>query len=58
MTSAIINKILHQPIAMLKQSEDDSSGDAYVDAVRALFDLAAPDPDEAAEQNNPEDDES
>ena len=58
MTSAIINKILHQPIAMLKQSEDESEGDAYVDAVRALFDLTPPDPDEAAENINPEDDES
>ncbi len=58
MTSAIINKILHQPIAILKQAEDESTGDAYVDAVRALFDLAPPDPDAAAENFNPEDDES
>ncbi|PLX98220.1 MAG: glutamyl-tRNA reductase [Desulfuromonas sp.] len=58
MTSAIINKLLHQPISMLKQSEDDSSGDAYVDAVRALFDLAPPDSDEAAENDELEDNQS
>jgi len=46
MTSAIINKALHQPVALLKQCQSDSgSCDAYVDAVRMLFDLAPPDPD-------------
>jgi len=46
MTSAIINKALHQPVALLKQCQADSgSCDAYVDAVRALFNLAPPDPD-------------
>ncbi len=45
MTAAIVNKILHRPISMLKQSGDQAAGDAYVDAVRALFDLAPPEPD-------------
>jgi glutamyl-tRNA reductase len=42
MTGAIINKILHQPTAILKRTQNDSSGEDYVDAVRALFDLPAP----------------
>ena len=58
MTSAIINKLLHQPISILKQTEDEAAGDAYVDSVRALFDLAPPDPDESSGKNNSEEDES
>ena len=42
MTNALINKLLHQPIALLKRSQDGSGGGDYVDAVRALFDLPAP----------------
>ncbi len=42
MTGALINKILHQPIAVLKKNQDDRGGDDYVDALRALFDLPAP----------------
>ncbi len=42
MASAIINKILHQPTTLLKRTQDDISGEDYVDAVRALFDLPAP----------------
>jgi len=42
MTNAIINKILHQPTAVLKRTQNDTSGEDYVDAVRALFDLPAP----------------
>ena len=42
MSSAIINKILHQPTSILKRTQNDSSGEDYVDAVRALFDLPAP----------------
>ncbi len=42
LTSAIINKVLHEPTAVLKQSQNDSSGDSYVDAVRALFALEPP----------------
>ena len=46
MASAIINKILHQPTTALKQSQNDASGNDYVDAVRALFDLPAPSDDD------------
>ena len=42
MSSAIINKILHQPTSILKRTQNDSSGEDYVDAVRVLFDLPAP----------------
>jgi glutamyl-tRNA reductase len=40
MTSAIINKALHHPVTLLKQCNDETACDAYVDAVRTLFDLA------------------
>ena len=42
LTSAIINKLLHSPIAVLKRSQNDAAGDTYVDAVRTLFELPAP----------------
>ncbi len=42
MAGAIINKILHKPTAILKNSQNDMSGEDYVDAVRTLFDLPAP----------------
>ena len=42
MAGAIINKVLHQPTAVLKRTQNDTSGEDYVDAVRALFDLPAP----------------
>jgi len=45
MTSAIVNKALHHPVTLLKQCNDESSCDAYVDAVRTLFDLAPPEPE-------------
>jgi glutamyl-tRNA reductase len=42
MANAILNKILHRPIAVLKRSQSETSGEDYVDAVRELFDLPAP----------------
>jgi glutamyl-tRNA reductase len=39
LTSAIVNKVLHQPITILKQSQNGMVGENYVDAVRVLFDL-------------------
>jgi glutamyl-tRNA reductase len=42
MANAIVNKILHRPIAVLKRTQHDTSGEDYVDAVRELFDLPAP----------------
>ncbi len=46
MAGAIINKILHKPTAALKNSQNDTSGEDYVDAVRTLFDLPAPSDDD------------
>jgi glutamyl-tRNA reductase len=46
MTSAIINKVLHQPTTVLKQAQDNSSSSEYVDAVRSLFALEPPPSDE------------
>jgi glutamyl-tRNA reductase len=46
MAGAIINKILHKPTAILKNSQNDTSGEDYVDAVRTLFDLPAPSDDD------------
>jgi len=42
MATAMINKILHPPTSLLKQTQEDTSGEDYVDAVRRLFDLPAP----------------
>jgi glutamyl-tRNA reductase len=47
MANAIVNKLLHRPTALLKQAQNDTSGEDYVDAVRTLFDLPAPTVDEA-----------
>ncbi len=52
MTSAIINKALHHPFTLLKQCSDESSCDAYVDAVRTLFDLAPPEPEAEADDSH------
>jgi glutamyl-tRNA reductase len=42
MAGAIINKVLHPPTTVLKRTQNDTSGEDYVDAVRTLFDLPAP----------------
>ncbi len=39
MTSAIINKILHDPIHRLKQREEETMVHLYLDAIRTLFRL-------------------
>jgi glutamyl-tRNA reductase len=39
LTSAIVNKILHDPITALKGSDENASGPILVDAVRKLFRL-------------------
>ena len=45
LTAAIINKVLHQPMTLLKTIPERPSGDSYVDAVRVLFDLDLPAPE-------------
>ena len=44
LTAAIINKLLHTPITLLKQAQNDGSDDS-VDAVRTLFNLEPPKPE-------------
>jgi glutamyl-tRNA reductase len=39
LTSAIVNKLLHQPVVRLKERSADHDGRDYAPAVRALFDL-------------------
>lgn len=39
MTSAIINKILHDPISRLKQRDEEAMSNLYLDALRTLFRL-------------------
>ena len=39
MTSAIVNKILHQPTHILKQASNAENGNLYLDAIRTLFAL-------------------
>ena len=39
LTSAIINKILHTPITLLKQTHEEAMADLYLDALNALFGL-------------------
>jgi glutamyl-tRNA reductase len=39
LTNAIMNKLLHPPTTLIKQSGQGGRTDLYVDAVRALYDL-------------------
>ena len=39
LTSAIINKILHTPVTLLKQTHEEAIADLYLDALNALFGL-------------------
>jgi glutamyl-tRNA reductase len=39
LTSAIINKILHTPITLLKRTNEEAIADLYLDALHVLFGL-------------------
>ena len=39
LTSAFMNKLLHQPTTVLKKAGQGNRTDLYLDALRALFDL-------------------
>jgi glutamyl-tRNA reductase len=39
LTGSIINKLLHAPLAVLKQEADSSEGSMYLEAIRRLFNL-------------------
>ena len=40
LTSAIINKILHDPVTLLKKAKEDATADLYLDALQNLFQLS------------------
>jgi len=55
LTSAIINKILHTPSTLLKQSNEEATADLYLDTLRTLFQLPEASPesfDETKEKEN------
>lgn len=55
LTSAIINKILHTPSTLLKQSDEEATADFYLDTLRTLFQLPEASPesfDETKEKEN------
>ncbi len=51
MTSAIVNKILHDPLVRLKQKDEEALSEVYIDALRTLFQL----PDTVSEEQEKED---
>ena len=53
LTSGIVNKILHHPLASLKKAEEDGLADSYLDALQGLFQLTVPTP--GSPQNSAED---
>jgi glutamyl-tRNA reductase len=55
LTSAIVNKILHTPSTLLKQSNEEAMADFYLDTLRTLFQLPEASPesfDETKEKEN------
>jgi glutamyl-tRNA reductase len=50
LTSAIVNKILHEPLTLLKKTNEESTGDLYLDAIQALFQLSETHPEELEEE--------
>jgi glutamyl-tRNA reductase len=55
LTCAIINKILHEPVTLLKQSSQNGASDLYLDALQNLFKLSESPVDETAEEQSPQD---
>jgi len=50
LTSAIVNKILHTPLTLLKQTDEEAMADLFVDALRTLFQLPEKSVEEADEE--------
>jgi len=44
LSSAIINKVLHDPLAFLKRMKEESSAYFYIDALQTLFQLSVEPP--------------
>jgi glutamyl-tRNA reductase len=58
LTSAIINKILHTPSTLLKQSDEEAMADFYLDTLRALFQLPEASPGNFDETEEKEDEDA
>jgi len=54
LTSAIVNKILHDPLTRLKQKDEEAMSEVYLDALKTLFQL----PDLTAEERMEEDEDA
>jgi glutamyl-tRNA reductase len=55
LTSAIINKILHTPSTLLKQSNEEAMAGLYLDTLRTLFQLPEPSSDISDDEKAQED---
>jgi glutamyl-tRNA reductase len=53
LTSAIVNKILHGPLTLLKRTNGDMTTDLFLDALQTLFGLEATEFEEAQEKEEP-----
>jgi len=51
LTSAIINKILHDPLSLLKRMKEDSTASVYLDALQNLFQLTIPPAETSSEKS-------
>jgi glutamyl-tRNA reductase len=57
LTSAIINKILHEPLTLLKQGQENGAAELYLDTLQTLFGLSEKLPEKLGEETlkeNPE----
>jgi glutamyl-tRNA reductase len=55
LTSAIINKILHEPVTLLKQRGQDGVSDLYLEALQNLFKLSEHSVEAVTEESKPQD---
>jgi glutamyl-tRNA reductase len=55
MTSAIINKILHDPLTLLKQKNEEAMADLYLDTLQTLFGLQAKSLEPSDKENKKDD---
>ena len=51
LTSSIINKILHDPLTLLKKGQEETLTDLYLDALQTLFQLEAAESTQAQEKS-------
>ena len=55
LTAPVINKILHDPLTLLKQKNEEAMADLYLDALRTLFKLPAQSAEISDEEEEKED---